>query len=208
VIRPDTTLHVSRRGSSHHVYRIENPEPGEWTLRIRGQRRAGSAAGSLAGHVYTWGVHGETPLGIRVTAPRPRQGAKRVSFRARLADPQKVARTRRLSGVTAVPAASVADLVRKHARALATLDLRFEPDTPKTDPALTKLGLLDLRTVATGKPSLFRTRAGRVTFSGPTARTAYVDTPVAGPTGVRLSAVGTTRAGYPFARLARFDVAV
>ncbi len=191
---------VTTVGASYVVLRVDTPEPGEWQLRVG----AGKARGTVG---YTWGAHGDSPVGVVVEPPPAPVGQFTFTVGARLVDPGRHARSPRFTGRATVPTVSVDDIVNKNREALDRLKVRgFKPDTPDVDPALAKLPLLDLQRVAKGEPSVFESAAVKVAFTGRRTKEATVDAPVPGTTAVDVRVSGTTVGGFPFARRARCDV--
>lgn len=184
-------------GSTYALLRVDDPEPGPWTVRVRAGRRKGR-------HGYTWGVHGDTPLGLAVVAPERPLGTKVLALHARLSDPDGVVRSSKLAGRAVLPAVTVDDLLKRFRRQLDALKVDLKPDAPDVDANLTKLGVLDLRTVARGGKSLFETRSQEVRLEDDGS--AEVEAPLAGIAAFDASVAGVTAGGFAFTRLARTDV--
>lgn len=189
-------------GSSYQFIRIDSPEPGEWALHV--SARGGAQRGL---HAYTWGVQGETPLGLKLTPPRKPLGLKKLDFEAALQDPDKHIATSRFNTRARVPTVSVDDLLKKNAEALKKIKTKLKPDTPKVLPALTRLPLLELQRAANGQPSLFVAAEQRLTLTGSgLKRKGSLSAPVRGISSVDVAVSGKTKAGFKFTRLARMDV--
>ncbi len=199
VITAATAGNLVINGSSYLVIRIDTPEPGEWTLRVT----AGDAKGTLG---YTWGVHGESPFGLRLAPPVKPTGQTKLEIGAQLDDPKGLARTARFAGSVAVPTVSISDLLDKYRDQLDRIDFVTKPDSPDTDPNLTKLSVLDQLLVAAGKPSVFQTQSARIAFRGRGAKVAVFGVPVSGTSAISVRVNGQTGTGYRFTRIARCDV--
>ncbi len=201
-ITPSSVKYQVINGSSYRLIRIERPEPGMWELRVQA-----SKAEKPGAHAYTWGVQGETPLGLRLTPPKKVLGKKRHTFGVALVDSSKQVKSLRFAGSAAAPALSVSGLLRKHAAALKAIDTKLKPDTPKISVALSRLPILDLQMVGQGKPSIFVSDPQKVTTEGRGAkRKGSFATPVPGISSVEMSITGTTKGGFRFSRIGRFDV--
>lgn len=205
VITMATTAHVVRGGTTYQAIRVEGPKVGMWRLRVRAAGRP-DRVGVLT-HGYTFGVYGETPIGIVLDVKRSRVGVPNVELAARLVDGSRRVRSSRLAGQATTPSTSVADLIKKHASALGRIDPPFMPDTPKVDPNVVKLALLDNRLVTQRQASVFRRRRVAVRF-GSSAAFVSVRGLTLGCTGLFAGASGTTRGGNAFARAAIRSVRV
>jgi subtilisin family serine protease len=202
VITPASAGVLSVQGSSWRLIRIEQPEPGAWALHVQADK-----AQAPGNHAYTWGVHGSSPIHLALALPKKPLGATQHKLGVNLLDAGKLVSKYGYTGQAAVPKATVDALLKKYAKALQAIQADLKPDTPKISPLLTRLPLLDLQLVAAGKPSLFTATTKRLAFSAKTgASTSAVSTPVPGITGVTIGAAGTTRKGYAFTRVARFDL--
>ncbi len=199
VFTPTSAPGLTTTGSSYVVMRLASPEPGLWQLRVS----AGDTKGQAG---YTWGVHGETPFGLRLMPPTKPLGQRQHEVLVKLDDPSGLAQKARFAGRASTPAVSVDDLVAKNLEALKRIRLRSKPDTPALDPNVAKLAILDLQLTATGKPSLFESHVQKLRFAGRGTKKATFESVTAGTSGVEVRVSGTTSGGYPFARVARCDV--
>ena len=189
-------------GSSYQFIRVDSPEPGEWTLHV-----SASTATQRGLHAYTWGVQGETALGLKVTPPGKPLGKKKLDFEAALVDPDKHVAASRFSTTARTPTVSVDDLLKKNAEALKKLKTKLKPDTPKLSPLLTRLPLLELQRAALGQPSLFVAAEQKVAVTGSgLKRKGSFSAPVRGISSVDVAVAGKTKAGFKFTRLARMDL--
>jgi hypothetical protein len=205
VVQPGSPVYSNRTGSTYQFFRVHNPEPGEWLMRVRGHGRPGVRAGDA--HAYTWGAYADTPLGIRCELPKRPLGLAELKVGAIVADPRRAIRTVRLAGTLDAPALSTAQLIERHRAGLKRIVLPFEPDG-KQDPDLYKLPLLDAQLIAAGKRSIFETRPRGLAFASAGDRSASFKPAVAGAHGVLVEASGKTRGGFPFQRQARRSVRV
>jgi serine protease AprX len=203
VITATTTAHQVVAGSSYLVIRVDAPEAGDWELRVR----AGKTARGV--HAYTWGAHGDSPIGLRLTPPPKPLGKTRLRIGAALAGLATGARSVTLTGRADVSARSIEDLIDAHRAQLKAVKLKGKPDAPTVDPNLARLPLLDLQLAAKGEPSLFETTARKLSFRRPQPSkpwTAQFAAPVSGISAIAVTASGVTAAGSHFTRLSRLDV--
>jgi hypothetical protein len=203
VITPATTAHLVVAGSSYLVIRVDAPEPGDWQLRVRADRATRGV------HGYTWGAHGDSPIGLRLAPPAKPLGKTRLQIGATLAAPTGAARSTTVTGRADVDLRSVRDLADAHAAQLKRVKLRGKPDAPTVDAAVAKLPLLDLQLTRAGKPSLFATAARELRFrrAQPSKPwTTQVTAPASGIAAVTVTAAGVTNGGSRFTRVARLDV--
>lgn len=206
VIEPGNVRHLNRTGSSYQFFRIEAPEPGVWQMQVRSARQA--VLGLRTRHAYTWGAYGTTPLGIRCELPEKRLGQPQLRIVAQLRDPAKAARTLRFGAGFTVPTMTTGDLIRRLGNQLATIRLPFEPDTPRIDPQLARLVLLDNQQRAAGKPSIFPTRRRRITLTRLNQYAGTAKTPIAGLYDIRLEATGLSQKGLLYLRQSLCSVRV
>ncbi|MGD8626305.1 MAG: S8 family serine peptidase [Anaerolineae bacterium] len=206
VIKPGSPVIFNRSGSSYQFFRIDEPEPGEWQMVVRSQRRDG--APRFATHAYTYGAYGKTPLGIRAHLPKKLAGAPSLKLHASLAGLDQAARTVRFVTTLRTPRLSVDELLEKHHQALDQLDLAFEPDNPELDPNLFKLAALDRALQKEGKRTLFGLRHRRLHLTRNNDYTDALETPVAGLYPLHLVAVGTSAEGFRYRRQMNFDVRI
>ena len=199
VFTPTSAPGSTTIGSSYVFMRIAGPEPGSWQVRVD----AGDIKGPSG---YTWGVHGESPFGLRLTPPTTAVGQRQLEVLVKLDDPSGLAQKVRFTGRASTPAVSVDDLIAKHLDALQRIKLRLKPDTPVLDKNLAKLPILDLQLKAKGKPSLFESNVQKLRFAGRGTKKATFESLTPGTSGVQVQVSGSTTGGFPFTRLARCDV--
>jgi hypothetical protein len=195
-ITPGSTAYINRSGSSYQFFRIEGPEPGQWTMRVT----ADKSSKQRGKRTYTWGVYGTSPVGIRCQLPKKLSGVKQLKLVAQPITGDKLVRTVRIVGEIDLPMTSTGDLLKQFRGALRDIKLPFEPDTSRPDPDLFKLGVLDRQMQANGKPSIFRTKRRRLAFTKPTNYTGKVETRLPGIYTIELVASGKTRKGFTYVR--------
>ena len=201
-----STLGLNRAGSSYQYFRIENPEPGLWIMRVEADRKHNdNVKGARA---YSWGAYGTTPIGVRCKLPKKLLGVKQIKFSAQPVVGDKLVRTIQVAGNVNGPVISVDDLIKKVGSLLKNIKLPFEPDTTKLDPNLFKLGILDRQLQANGKSSVFSRKSRKVTLTRPNNYTGQADTSVPGIYTLQLTASGKTRKGFAYSRLSVCSVRV
>ncbi len=205
VVKPGSALVFNQRGDSFHFYRVDRPEPGEWQMVVRGERRDGDPR--WATYPYTFGAYGRSPLAIEVELPANLAGSPALALTVTLAGAD-MARTRRFVASVNAPRKSLDELIRGNEDALAQIDLGFEPDSPAVDPNLYRLAALDGAQVAMGRPTLFSQRHRRLSLTRTNGYRNSIDTPIAGLHTITLAATGLSTAGFPYRRQVNFDVRI
>ena len=152
-------------------------------------------------HPYTFGAYGRSPIVVDVKLPERRLGLKSIELAYGLRD-VKAARSVSFSGRFRAAAVSIDALVEEHQQALREIAERLKPDTPKMDPALMGLGLLDQKLREAGRRTLFATTSSRLKPSRNAGYAAKVEAPVAGLHQLRTSVVGSTHRGTRYLRTA------
>jgi len=205
VIKAGSAVVFNQRGDSFQFFRLDEPEPGEWQMLVRSDRRDGDSR--WATHRYTFGAYGKSPLGIEVELPRELAGSPELKLTAKLAGAD-VARTVRFSATVNTPRISVDNLLELNKDALAQIDLGFEPDSPRVDANLFKLAALDGARAAKGEASLFSLRHRRLSLTRTNGYSNSLATPVAGLHTVNLAVVGRSNAGHQYRRQLNFSVRI
>ena len=202
VITASSVTHHVVNGSSYQLIRVERPEPGLWTLHVQAAKAA-----TPGGHPYSWGVQADTPIRLQLKVPRKVLGKTTQTFEAILSDTQKLVKSIRFAAKASSPTVSIANLLKKYDADLKRIETKIKPDTPKISIALTKLAILDLMLVSQGKPSIFVAAPQKVALTGKGAtRKASFSAAVSGISSVDFAISGTTRRGFRFSRVARFDL--
>ena len=194
----------AHRGSSWEYLRLRNPEPGDWRIVVRGRPRRSAWWGA---HPYTWGCYAATPIGVRIKLPRKLVGSPRVGVAADVLGRRDHVRSLRFGTNVNAPATSIARLLDKHRSALRDIDLRIKPDTPKLDPDLLKLAVLDVRMRAKGE-TVFRTVKRRLSLTASSGFQGMFSSQVSGLYTANIVARGKTRKGHAFRRESRFNARV
>lgn len=195
---------AAHRGSSWEYLRVRQPEPGEWTIVVRGRAKRSLWWGA---HPYTWGCYAETPLGVRIKLPRQLLGLEKIPVAARVVNREDHVRSMSFDATAAVPTTSVRGLLERHASPLRDVKLKIKPDTPELDADLCRLALLDAQLRARGD-AVFRTVKRRIRLTEPSGYEGTIPSEVAGLYASSIAVQGRTRAGHAFRRETRFNVRV
>ncbi len=205
-IRPGSSLHFNRTGSSYQFFRIEAPEPGVWQMIVRAEKRDEDSVKYT--HQYTWGAYGRSPMGLRYETPERLLGLQELKIAVMLAGQREFARTVRFTGSFNLPQQSTDSLLAKFGNQLADINLPFEPDNPKVDPNLFKLAVLDKQMRERRRGSIFRTRLQRLRLTKTTDYTDRVEISVPGLIAAKIAAIGKSRRGFGYRRQAQFDLKI
>jgi hypothetical protein len=205
VYKPGSAECVNQAGSSYHYFRVEDPEPGEWIMRVR-SGKSREPRTQIYHADYTYGAYGKSPLRLRYELPKKLIGVRKLKIATRLLGQKEHARNLRYKAYLKTPYEPVTKLLKRYRRQLGGLVPDLRPDSPKLSKDLLGLVALDQRLRAQGKKSLFRNRTRRIRL---TRNNRYTDTLKINVTGLqqaRLTALGSTKRGYAFQRLRVLDI--
>ena len=203
VLKPGTVQALNHVGSSYQYFRVEDPEPGEWRIRVRAKLKDNDNIISAA---YTYGAYGRTPLRLVYKLPEKLFGAREIKLAVGLEREEKFARSVRMTAQLRHPTKSLKDLVKAYRGQLADINLEFKPDSPKADPNLLRLAMLDKRMSDAGKDSLFRSRLRNLRLSRANGFKGSFKPEVPGIHQSRITASGATREGLKYQRTRIFDI--
>lgn len=203
VYNPGTPLILNHTGSSYQFYYMEDPEPGRWLMRVRTGKSEKHRDGFFSAP-YSWGAFGRSPIGIRYRLPKELTEIEELRVEVGLEGREHVKGAKFVS-YAHLPRYSVKELIEKHGKQLSSIDIP-KPDSPKVDPDLYRLPILDMKMRREGLGSIFRYEKRLLRLNRKNKYTDTIELKTPGLHKIELSVTGSTRAGYTYTRQTRANI--